>query len=185
MRCQKQPAFLTNRPIQIADIWEVHLSSNLWIRLKQTARSRKSTLSRVTRYCVFRLVRNENLTWRKTIGKAHATLKAQKGSVHRHVVCLYGEDVVFWQLAATKLRISVSALIRIALYLYLPRLAMEIHSKKSVSATEFFWNGIKCWQNVFFRGLNHLGTPAIRQQTLQSFMPWQWWNTPHPELVTT
>ncbi|MBV6492588.1 MAG: hypothetical protein LDLANPLL_00583 [Turneriella sp.] len=179
MKCKKQPLFLENKPIKIADVWEIRLSSTEWKKLCQMAKKRHSTISSITRYCVFQLAQYENLRWTSTLDAARNKVKKENmEECHRHMLCLYGDDVVLLQLAALRLKISVSLLVRVALFLYLPRLAVEIHSKRYITPTQFFYKGIKFWQNIFFRGLNHFRVPAIRQQLFQSFFPWQWWGAP-------
>ena len=48
------------------------------------------------------------------------SISRKKG--HRHQLCLYGADEKRLRLAALEIQVSVSALIRLALKLYLPRL---------------------------------------------------------------
>jgi len=89
-------------------------------------------------------------------------------------MCFYGEDLRAVRYAAMVLGITVSMLIRIAIQLYLPRLAMENRSRK-VSNEELFKLGIKRWQYVQCAALNHFRIPLFRQLTFSSFFPWQWW----------
>lgn len=100
-------------------------------------------------------------------------------TIHRHVVCLYGDDARFLALAAMTLRMSVSELIRIALWLYLPRLALGIHNRKYVSDAALFWRGIKQWLAISLTGNNLMRTPAIRRCTFASFLPAHWWPKGH------
>ncbi|MDH4199833.1 MAG: hypothetical protein OEV66_05555, partial [Spirochaetia bacterium] len=58
--------------------------------------------------------------------KIHSnTVKAREKSAqqyHRHIMCLYGDDEKLIRLAAMRLGITVSHLIRMALYWFLPKL---------------------------------------------------------------
>lgn len=178
MKCKKQPPYLRERPTPITDVWEVRISANQWRILVNTAKQRRCSFSNLTRYCVFRFAERQNLSWRKCLIKAAEKIKAETPSGtegHRHLVCFYGEDIRLVRLAAMTLEISVSALIRLALFLFLPRLALEIHSKKSVSSKELFFLGIKRWQNVHHAALNNFSIPHLRQFSFSNFFPWQWW----------
>lgn len=176
MKCIKQPKFIKNRPSRVTDTWEVRLPQRIWQQVCNEARRRKSTFSQLTRYCVFRLIEKEGLRIRLVIQTAHVATKFKRlPDDHRHMVCFYGEDIRMVRLVAMHLGITVSALVRIALWLYLPRLAMEFHSRKSVSPRELFLLGIKRWLCVPIRAINSHGIPHIRQILFSSFPPNHWW----------
>ena len=179
MICRKQPAFLAGRPTLISDVWEVQLQPDLWHRLRMATKQRRTTYSNVTRYCIFRLAEKQNLRWNPLFSNAVKSTKvAGRKEMHRHIVCLYGEDVRLLRLAAMTLGITVSAFVRMALWLYLPRVAMEIRSKRSVSAIELFRLGTKRWIQIPMQALNHHGIPHLRQQLFSNFLPWHWWPSP-------
>lgn len=181
MICRKQPAFLTGKPTQISDVWEVQLQPALWRRLQMAAIQRQTTYSNITRYCVFRLAEKQNLRWNPVLQNAlDSTRIVGRADLHRHMLCLYGEDVRLLRLAALTLGISVSAFIRICLWLYLPRIAMEIRSRKSVSSIELFLLGTKRWLCIPMQALNRCGIPHLRQQLFSNFLPWHWWPPPAP-----
>lgn len=178
MKCKKQPPYLRERPTPITDVWEVRISVNHWQALVNTAKQRRCSFSNITRYCVFRLAERQNLCWRKNLNEAAEKVKTEAPSGnegHRHLVCFYGEDIRLVRLAAMTLGISVSAFVRLSLFLFLPRLALEIHSRKSVSAKELFLLGTKRWQQVHHAALNNFQTPHMRQFSFSNFFPWQWW----------
>ena len=178
MKCRRQPAYLLSKSTPITDVWEVRLSENYWAILANSARKRRCSLSNITRYCIFRLAERQNLSWRKFLLKAAIQVKADTPSGkegHRHLVCFYGEDIKLVRLAAMTLGISVSAFVRLALFLFLPRLALEIHSRKSVSPKELFYLGIKRWQHVHHAALNYFHIPHLRRFAFSNFFPWQWW----------
>lgn len=179
MKCRRQPPFLKGKPTPIEDIWEVHLIAAIWKKLTQIAKQRKVSYSTVARYCVFRLVEQKNLKMTEVLQEMHTQNKvrqAQEKAAHRHLMCLYGEDVVLLRLAAIRLRISVSALIRLALVLYLPYLAMENRSNGIVNPEELFFLGIKRWLRIEQTELHLQGLPVIHQFTFSMFLPWQWWS---------
>jgi hypothetical protein len=179
MKCKRQPAFLNDKSVKISDLWEVRLRSDQWQSITTLARARRCTYSQITRYCIFRLLRMQNLRWLPLLQSARSVVKIGKGDkCHRHLVCFYGEDAIEMQLVALRLRVSVSELIRIAIYLCLPRLALDFHSRKSVSRQEFFWGGIKKWLAIPHKPHYLHRHPLCHQFLFQSFLPWQWWNVP-------
>lgn len=178
MKCRRQPPFLKDKPTPIEDLWEVHLVNTIWEKIRLIARKQKVSYSTVARYCIFRFVERKDLKMDKHCKSLYLKNKRQQAGAqasHRHLVCLYGEDVVMLRLAAIRLKISVSALIRLALALYLPRLAMENRSNR-VSPEELFVLGIKRWLRIEQTELHWHGIPAIHQSTFSMFLPWQWWS---------
>lgn len=178
MKCQRQPAFLSNRPTPITDVWEVQLSPRLWNHLAILARTRACTYSTISRFCIFRLAEPEQLRdfrlFQRVIPEIRQDTALNK-KVHRHMLCLYGEDVKLLRLAAMRLNLTVSAFIRLALWLYLPRLAMEKHSSRFVSEEKLFLFGTKRWMLVPYAALNLERNPALRRFAFASFPPWFWW----------
>jgi len=173
----RQPVFLRDKPTPITELWEVHVDHRTWQALRGRAKNRKCSYSNISRYCLFRLIEHQNLKWNRLLTEAREQLVEQKRSgqpTHRHVICFYGEDLRAVRFAAMVLGITVSMLIRIALRLYLPRLAMENPSRQ-VSNEELFKLGVKRWQFVQCSALNQFRTPLFRQLTFSSFFPWQWW----------
>lgn len=165
MKCRKQPKFLEKRPVKITNVLEVHLSTRRWIRIIALAASRGKTLSTVTRFCVLRLARKVNLRWTPVLRKAHGVTKSEiqkADGVHRHVMCLYGEDEKLVRLASMQLRVTMSAFIRLALELFLERLAMEKQSLRFISDENLKWQAIRFiekavthTQNIFSRPDTH------------------------------
>lgn len=177
MKCVRQPVYLRDKPTPITELWEVHLQERTWEAVRSCAKQRKCSYSNISRYCLFRLIEHQNLKWNRLMSDTKDGLMGQitrGASVHRHVMCFYGEDLRAVRYAAMVLGITVSMLIRIAIQLYLPRLAMENRSRK-VSNEELFKLGVKRWQYVQCAALNHFRIPLFRQLTFSSFFPWQWW----------
>ena len=170
MQCQKQPAFLAGKATPITEVWEVRLPLRLWQAIRQCAAGRKKTLSTITRFCALPLADRGGLRWFPGM-RDLLTLDRREyatGPHHRHIVCLYGEDAVLLRLAALRLRISVSAFIRLALRMYLRRLAMENHSKRVVSEEALYWLGIKRWYQI---PLTAYTTPLSQRYLFLSFPP--------------
>lgn len=184
MRCHTQHPHLRNKPVQVHDLWEVLISSKLWAKIQDLAKKRKCSYTTITRYCAFRLAEKETLRWNRSFQKAHEIAETEQSTttdVHRHMVCLYGEDVLMLRLAALRLALTVSAFLRLALQLFLPRFDADTDNRRCISALELFWRGIKRWKQIPLAALNHSGMPAIRRFAFSSFMPWEWWGEPTSE----
>lgn len=181
MKCQRQPAILKNKPAKIAEVWEVHLTPSMFAAIKAEARRRKCSFSAVTRYCVFQLAERSGLRafeyFRRLIRVQNAEL-SRSASKQRHMVCLYGEDVKLLRFAAIDMGITVSAFIRLALEIYLPSLAREIHSKGSVSVSEFTRHSIKRWKTIPRVAINQFSLPLVRRYLFNGFPPEEWWGPP-------
>lgn len=178
MKCKSQPQFLAGRASQVTDVWEVKLPKSMADRLRRSSTCRKSSYSSITRYCAFRLAEKEKLRWSGLIVRARGEIRKMQAPAdkrHRHMVCFYGEDIKLIKLAAMALNISVSEFIRIALWLYLPRLVMDSHNRKYVSDAELFWLGIKRWLCIPLGALNNARQPTLRRYLFSSFPPAHWW----------
>ncbi len=178
MQCKSQPVFLKNKPIKISDVWEVRLAAPLWRRICAASQKYGVSYSEISRYCIFRLAEKGAGLRVERFRNGLAQLKQthrKEAQLHRHIVCFYGEDIRLVRLAALEMGISVSMFIRLAVSLFLPRLEMEIHSSKAVTAYELFWRGIKRWLRVELIKINNLGLPTYRHFTFSSFPPGNWW----------
>ncbi len=180
MKCARQPKFLDGKPTAISEVWEVRMPSSLWREVCSTAQRRGTSFSLISRFCAFALAERNQLRWRRGLSELREIDRDDyaSGNHHRHLVCLYGEDARLLRLAAIQLEISVSALIRIALRLYLRRLAVDIHSRRYVSDSCLFWKGIKRWIAIPLNATNDLTLPTQRSFTFQSFPPEQRWGYP-------
>ncbi|MFO1470726.1 MAG: hypothetical protein U1F27_06820 [Turneriella sp.] len=142
------------------------------------AKSRTCTYSTITRFCAFRLAEPEQLRNFRLFTRVISDIKKDTAStpiLHRHMLCLYGEDVKLLRLAAMRLNLTVSAFIRLALWLYLPRLETQNNTTRFISPEILFLLGTKRWMIIPLAALNNEGNPAIRQFGFASFPPWFWW----------
>jgi len=120
-------------------VWQVRISQKVWDRIVAVAVKKKTTYSWIVRYCTFRLCCTADLKWNDGLLDAFEQIKPEKaGKTHRLQLCLYGHDVKIIQMIANMLEISISDLIRIALYLYL-----KLLEEDKVEESDFYWNGIK------------------------------------------
>lgn len=187
MKCQRQPSILKNKPVKIAEVWEVHLTVSMFDALKAEAGRRRCSFSAVTRYCIFQLAERSGL---RSFGCLRLRISAQREDLsrekmkQRHMVCLYGEDAKLLRFAAIGMGITVSAFIRLALEIYLPQLAMEIHSRRSVSVSQFMHYSIKRWKTIPQVAINQFGLPHVRRFLFNGFPPEEWWGAPLRNSIT-
>lgn len=172
MKCKKQRKYYK---LPIASLWEVHLDANLWRRVTRAAKGKKCSFSWITRYCVFRLVRKKNLYMRKAM-KIHSNkIKSQPKSQnpHRHILCLYGDDEKLLRLAAMQLGVTVSHMIRLALYWFLPK----IEDSKS-KWEHIYYHGTKICSYLYISRTNILKMPFTELTFYEKWSFEQWWNRP-------
>jgi hypothetical protein len=154
MKCLRQPKFLQDKPVQIANVIEVHLDAEQWRILVKLARHRRRTFSTLTRFCVLRLANRRELFWTKRLERAQKQARLRisiaraEGKIHRHPMCLYGDDEKLIRVAAMDLGITMSAFVRLALELYLDMLAMEKQSKPYVTDAHLTENAIRLVQTI-------------------------------------
>lgn len=96
--------------------------------------------------------------------------------MHRHMLCLYGADEKLIRLAAMELGLTMTALVRLALQLFLPFLAMEKHSWGRVSRGDLTWQGIRITKEVQVFAVNGGGRPFYRHLTFENFDPDTYWS---------
>lgn len=178
MKCQRQPNRLKNKPAKIAELWEVHLTQAMFAAVKAEAHRRKCSYSAVSRFCAFYLAERSGL---RSFDFFQRRIRLQKEELsrsatkRRHLVCLYGEDVKMLRLAAMRMGITVSAFIRLALGIYLPSLAMEIQSRRSISNSQFADYSIKRWKTLPLIAINRFNLPSVRRFVFNGFPPEQRW----------
>jgi len=146
-------------------ILEVRLPLETWEKIVRIATVKKRSYSWVVRYCVFRLIKRKDpfmyITnhvlepgkhdkWKK-FRTLHSRVEQQAsaGNLHRHKLCLYGEDEMFIRITAGLMRCTMTYLIRLALEWYLDelqRLSSERPSRFHSHA--FYWLGIKLYGGV-------------------------------------
>src|SRR5688572_11967692 len=178
MLCNRQPRFLEDKPIRITHLLEIRLAPIHWNRIKYTAWARSRTYSTITRYCVLRLARKCSLRWTEPLRRA--TVGVQDGiavarEMHRHMMCLYGDDEKIIRLAAIELGLTITALVRLALELYLRTLVMEKHSSRFVSNDQLTWEGIRFTKKIQIFALNGSSRPMYRHLSCINFDADSYW----------
>lgn len=111
----------------IDDIFEIRLLEADWQRVKQTAMQREISYSWVVRICIFAMISKHRKKIDYQFTQKSLALKQeykfQRGkSFHRHLLCLYGDDAHCIRLEASRLGITVSHFIRLALREFLDKI---------------------------------------------------------------
>jgi hypothetical protein len=178
MQCRKQPKFLEKRPVQITQVLEIRLAPVHWNRIIAAARQRRRTFSTLTRYCVLRLARKCSLRWTPRLQQAAQEVKEgvqAASSLHRHMMCLYGDDEKLIRLAAMDLGITMTAFARLAIELYLRAVAMENRSHRMVSDLTLTWEGIRFTETIQIFAENGGGWPFLRNLSCLRFELESYW----------
>jgi len=178
MKCLRQPKFLSDKSIQITHVFEVRLTPLQWNRVKMIAYQRRRTYSTITRYCVLKLARKTRICRSKRM--AAATDGVREGvaiaqSLHRHMMCLYGDDDKLIRLAAMDLGMTLSGFIRLAIELYLASLAMENHSSRPITNTQLTWEGIRFIEQIQIFATNGGPWPFSRDVACHRFPIESYW----------
>jgi hypothetical protein len=178
MQCKKQPLFLADKPVQITHLLEVRLAPIHWNRIKLASWQRRRTYSTITRYCTLRLAWKCSLRWtpklRQGVEGVRHGLNIAK-DMHRHMMCLYGEDEKIIRLAAMELGLTITAFVRLAIELYLPMLVMEKHSSRLVTNEDLTWEGIRCTENIQIFAVNAGSRPFYRNLSCAYFAVDSYW----------
>lgn len=178
MQCRNQPRFLADKPVHITHLLEVRLAPLHWNRIKLAALRRRRTYSTVTRYCMMRLARKCSLRWTPKLRRIEIDVKqglAEAVEMHRHMMCLYGEDEKIVRLAAMELGITMTAFVRLAIELYLGTLAMEKQNKRVVTNAQLTWEGIRFVENVQIFAVNAGSRPFYRNLSCSYFAIESYW----------
>ncbi len=178
MQCRKQPRFLEGKPIQITHLLEIRLAPIHWNRIKLAAWQRRRTYSTITRYCVLRLARKCSLRWNPKLRHVAVGVKdglARAQDIHRHTMCLYGDDEKIIRLAAMELGLTITAFVRLAIELYLQTLAMEKRNSRFVSNAHLTWEGIRFVETIQIFAVNGGSRPFYRNLTCENFDIESYW----------
>jgi hypothetical protein len=173
MKCKKQFRF---HKIPIANLWEVHLDIKLWKRLCIAALDRGCSISWITRYCVFRIAR-------KRVKKMPFAMKIHSNELknthhqaekyHRHILCLYGDDEKLLRLTAMQLGVTVSHLIRLALYWFLPKV-----EKMRVDWNQIYYHGTRICRFLDISRKNMHKIPFYDTLFYTKWPIESWWKRP-------
>lgn len=178
MQCRAQPRLLARKSLLISDLLEIRLAPLQWNRIKIAACQRRRTYSTITRYCVLRLATKCSLRWTARLQKTTVAVRAGLAAAqetHRHMMCLYGDDVKIIRVAAMELGLTITAFVRLAIELFLLTPAMEKHSPWVVSNQKLTWEGIRLTDSVQIFAVNGGDRPFYRHLTCIPFAIESYW----------
>jgi len=98
---------------------------------------------------------------------------------HRHILCLYGDDEKLLRITAMELiSITVSQLIRLALYKYLPSV-----EQRSFEWRYIYYYGTKITRRLDLLRINLLEFPAIDTIFHEKWPYRSWWRRPWGRII--
>jgi len=167
----RNKTYLKKETFCIDSILEIRLNAETWKRITRIAKIKKKSYSWVVRYAVFRLINRKNPVkyiqgWTSVdrhrkfkelneIIKNGAKRDESTSKMHRHKLCLYGDDELFIRLSAAMLHCTMTHLVRLAMEWNLSELERRTFGKSGrFHRSSFFWLGIKLFQAVELHSLN-------------------------------
>ena len=150
-----------NIPVHPDSILEIRLKPVIWAKVVSVARVNRTTYSWVVRYCLFRLIKRKDP--RRNVGDMIYRCNSPKfklmdmragehlnfDNLHRHKLCLYGEDEFFIRMSAALMHCTMTHLVRLALEWYLDELERQSLNRSSrFYKFAFYWLGIKLYGGV-------------------------------------
>lgn len=172
MRVNKKPFGYIQAKATITGEVEVRLPQQLYASLMQAVLNLETTMSWVTRYCVFKLIRSSTFSevtqYDLTVAEDKEEV-ANEENFHRHVLCLYGRDEELIKMAASELGWTKSRLVRVALRLYLSELSND-HSADNLKKY-----GTKIVKKIEIRMTNNGFWPESSVFMYKLFEGSDWW----------
>jgi len=156
--------------LKISEVFEIGLRIDHMREIVKLAKMHKVTLSWITRVCIFRLIEDyENRMPEIQLGDAAEKedlqeAKEKRQGLHRHMLCLYGKDSVRIRYLASKLRLTITQFVRIALILFISTLSVVIDKKVLVEI------GIKFVVSII-ENLNNYTKIWFEQEDYWAFKP--------------
>ncbi len=132
----------------ICDIFEIRFKLEVWLRIKGLAQKHDLTYTWIVWLALFRLIKMQPkpITHNGLIlALKNKYRKVPAGQLHRHLLCLYGDDAARPRLAAHQWGMTISRFVRLALELNLEDIAKELEEGHDVTK-----RGIK-----MFNGIGH------------------------------
>ncbi len=131
-------------------VLEIRLQENQWKRILRIAQARKKSRSWVVRYCLFRLIARPRGAGKIPFESGRCFGVVARKDMHRHRLCLYGDDELFIRTSAAVAGCTMTRLVRVALEQNLALLERGLISGCVFFALAFFWHGIKLFKDVEF-----------------------------------
>jgi len=150
--------------IDIDCILEIRLNHEMWEKIVRVAEMKKKSYSWIVRYCVFRLIKRADakayiLNWKSSKRRVNFEILEERvkkhcgDNLHRHKLCLYGDDEFLIRMTAGLMHYSMSHLVRLALEWNLDEIERISNAKPGrFHRLAFYWLGIKLYEDV--KGVN-------------------------------
>jgi len=123
--------------LKVTEQLEIRIRIEHWQNIVQMAKKHRITFTWVTRLCLFRLLDKwKNLDKEILLANLEEKEAMQKSKekcerLHRHILCLYGDEIRVRFLAA-KLGLTITQLVRIAIILFIASLVDPIERAELV-----------------------------------------------------
>lgn len=134
--------------IGVTDVFEIQMRVDMWVKIADCAKRHDVTFSWVTRFCLFEVLKKyadvlNEIELQNYLEKDNLLHdKEQKRRLHRHKLCLHGNDAVHVRFVAHKLGLTISQLLRVCVRMYIQLLFAPIERSYLVQ------NGIKFLESV-------------------------------------
>lgn len=140
-------------------VLEVRVRMERWVLIKKAARAKKCTYSWIVRYCVYRLIKRRDpvqyvqklleQSGSPTLTEDNLNNRLNDIELHRHRLCLYGNDELYIRMVASMLGFSMTHLIRIAIEKFLGYLfQIKNNHLSKFSNAALYWLGIKHYKKA-------------------------------------
>lgn len=147
--------------VAIDNVLEIRVDNEVWKRIMLVSEAKKKSYSWVVRYCLFRLIKR-NLPTKRAPSRNFPGMGATSTPLHRHRLCLYGNDELYIRMTAALHKITMTSLVRWALLSHLSRLERTLHRFDGrFHELSLYWLGIKHYTDVDFHTVP-LEPPRLR-----------------------
>ena len=137
----------------IREVFEIRLRPEVWQRVRKIAQQNQLSYSWIVRLCLFKCFR-KGVKIDQNIISLRRHLRGEiwqlgQSKLHRHMLCLYGDDSNFLRLAASKVGLTITQFVRIALALHLD----DVEAELNMNSLDVVFKGTKMFRDNGFQKL--------------------------------
>jgi len=156
--------FYKKERVRIDNILEIRLDCKTWERISQIAVFKGKSFSWVVRFAVFRFIKRKDVVtfirtptrWAKYQSLSDLAKKqASARAIHRHKLCLYGNDEFLIRMTAAMLCCTMTHLVRLSLEWNLGELERSAVLPGRFHRLVWYWMGIKLFRDVKLPIMSH------------------------------